>query len=110
MGKCCLFRGDLQHAGAENTASTIVHRLHLHLDPPQVRRQAEYVYNVGQGIIKFQSTPWKKTEMLPAFSTVEWLKNYPKHVKHWDRNDLRDVIKNGWKKVEKNMLKNKFQI
>ena len=37
------------------------------IDPPQVHRQAEYVYNVGQEIIRFKFTQWiRKTELLPV--------------------------------------------
>ena len=64
---------------SKNISNTTNKNNENNLDPRQVRRQAEYVYSVGQGIIKFKSTQWKKTEMLPAFSTVEWLENYPKN-------------------------------
>ena len=72
------------------------------IDPPQVHRQAEYVYNVGQEIIRFKSTQWiRKTELLPAFSAVEWLRGYP--ASHWSRGDLTKVITRAWVRVESNI-------
>ena len=73
------------------------------IDPPQVHRQAEYVYNVGQEIIRFKSTQWiRKTELLPAFSAVEWLRGYP--ASHWYCGDsLTKVITRAWVRVESNI-------